>query len=176
MCIRDRSGLDSWHVHSGGYRPDHLALVRELYAVQRAREGRSAYYYGSADKTLDLGGCDSPQLWSLLDEAARLGLTLVHARPGLGEVRCHERGDLLIDVTRQGDEGSLVSAAIHVDGDDADGLEPLLFLGCSGHGVVCAEGAADHGPESRRLRLVRLARPAAPQLQRMVLNLSLIHI
>ena len=66
------SGLDSWHVQSGGYRPDHLALVRELYAVHRAREGRSAYYYGNADKTLDLGGCDSPQLWSLLD------LSLIH--------------------------------------------------------------------------------------------------
>ncbi|MGI9100535.1 MAG: DEAD/DEAH box helicase [Solirubrobacteraceae bacterium] len=162
------SGLESWHVQSGAYRPDHLALVRELYAVHRAREGRSVqYYYGSGDRTLDLGACDSPQLWSLLDEAARLGLTLVHARPGLGEVRCHERGELLIDVTRQGDAGSLVTAVVRVDGDD---VEPLMFLGSSGHGVVCAEGAADHGPENRRLRLVRLARPAAPKLQRMVLD------
>ncbi len=97
------SGLDSWHVQSGEYRADHLALVRELYAVHRAREGRAAYYYSSgADKTLDLGGCDSVQLWSLLEEAARLGLKLVHAQPGLGEVRCHQQGELLIDVTRQG--------------------------------------------------------------------------
>jgi len=56
------SGLDSWHVQSGEYRPDHLALVRELYAVHRAREGRAGYYsnYG-ADKALDLSGWDSPQ-------------------------------------------------------------------------------------------------------------------
>jgi hypothetical protein len=27
----------------------------------------------------DLSGCHSPQLWSLFDEAARLGMTLVHA-------------------------------------------------------------------------------------------------
>jgi superfamily II DNA or RNA helicase len=162
------NGLDSWHVQSGGYRPDHLALARELYAVHLAREGRSAqYYYRSGDTTLDLGACDSPQLWSLLDEAAGLGLTLVHARPGLGEICCHERGELLIDVTRKGDAGSLATAVIRVDGDD---VEPLMFLGVTGHGVVCAEGAADQGPESRRLRLVRLARPAAPQLQRMVLN------
>ena len=100
------SGLDSWHVQSGEYRPDHLALVRELYAVHRARDGRAAYYYGyGADKTLDLSDCDSPQLWSLLDEAARLGLKLVHARPGLGEVRCDQRGELLIDVTRAADDG-----------------------------------------------------------------------
>ncbi len=168
------SGLDSWHVQSGEYRPDHLALVRELYAVHRAREGRAGYYsnYG-ADKALDLSGWDSPQLWSLLDEAARLGLTLVHARPGLGELRHHQHGELLLDVTRQGDQGSLVTAVLRVDGVDAEGLEPVRFLGSSGHGVVCAERAdvaAGHGPESWRLRLVRLARPAAPRLRQMVLD------
>jgi superfamily II DNA or RNA helicase len=168
------SGLDSWHVQSGEYRPDHLALVREVYAVYRAREGRASYsYHYGGDRTLDLSGCDSPQLWSLLDEAARLGLTLVHACPGLGEVRRPQRGELLIDITRQGDRGSLVTAVIRVDGDDAGGLEPLLFLGSSGHGVVCVESAAPtagHGVESRRLRLVRLAKPAARQLRRMVLD------
>ncbi|MEA2221807.1 MAG: hypothetical protein QOH83_183 [Solirubrobacteraceae bacterium] len=170
------SGLDSWHVQSGGHRADHLALIRELYAIQRARDGRLAYYY-TGEKTLDLTGCDSPQLWSLLDEGSRLGLKLVHARPGLGDVRCHQRGELLIDVTRQGDQGSLVTAVLRVDGDggdgNRDGLEPLLFLGGSGHGVVCAERAeagADHGFEGRRLALVRLAKPAAPRLQQMVLD------
>ncbi len=70
---------------SGEYRPDHLALARELYAVHRAREGRAAYYYGyGADKTLDLSDCDSAQLWSLLDEAARLG---VEARPRASRTR-----------------------------------------------------------------------------------------
>jgi len=167
------SRLDSWHVQSGDHRTDHLALIRELYAIHRAREGRVAYHYHyGGEKTLDLGGCDSPQLWSLLDEASRLGLKLVHAHPGLGEVRCHLQGELLIDVTRQGDQGSLATAVLRVNGDVGDGLEPLLFLGASGHGVVCAERAdvsAGHGLESRRLALVRLAKPAAPQLQRMVL-------
>ena len=171
------SGLDSWHVQSGEYRADHLALVRELYAVHRAREGRAYYYSSGADKTLDLGGCDSVQLWSLLEEAARLGLKLVHAQPGLGEVRCHQQGELLIDVTREGDRGSLVSAVLQVDGEDADGLEPLLFMGSSGHGLVCAErddeetGAdAIHGPERRRMALVRLVRPAPAPLRRMILE------
>ncbi len=167
------SGLDSWHAQSGEYRADHLALVRELYAVHRAREGRVAYYSYGADKTFDLSGCDSVQLWSLLEEADRLGLKLVHARPGLGEVRCHGRGELLIDVTQQGDWGSTVSAVLQVDGENADGLEPLLFIGSSGHGVVCAERGGDessHEPERRRLRLVRLVRPAPASLQRMVLG------
>jgi superfamily II DNA or RNA helicase len=174
------SGLDSWRVQSGGYRPDHVALVRELYAVHRARAGGVAYHYHyGGERTLDLSGCDSAQLWSLLDEAARLGLTLVHARPGLGEVRRHQQGELFIDVTRQGNEGSLVTAVLRVDGDDAGCLEPLSFLGSSGHGVVCGERAeADDGDgfEGRRLRLVRLARPAAPLLQRMVLDRERIEI
>ncbi len=168
------SGLDSWHVKDGGYRPDHLALVRELYAVHCTREGRAYYSYGhGADKTLDLGGCDSVQLWSLLDEADRLGVKLIHALPGLGEVRRHQRGELLIDVTRGGDRGSLVGAVLRVDDEDGDGLEPLLFIGSSGHGVVCAErggGGSGHEPDSRRLRLVRLARPAPAALRRMVLG------
>ncbi|HEY5342904.1 MAG TPA: DEAD/DEAH box helicase [Solirubrobacteraceae bacterium] len=170
------SGLDSWHVKSGEYRPDHLALVRELYAIHRVREDRNParpYYYSSgADKALDLSDCDSMQLWSLLDEAERLGLKLLHALPGLGEVRRHQQGELLIDVTRQGDQGSLVSAVLQVDGEDAEDLEPLLFLGSSGHGVVCAErdDEATHESERRRLALVRLVKPAAAPLRRMVLS------
>ncbi len=167
------SGLDSWQVKNGEYRADHLALIRELYAIYRAREGRGYYYTYGADKTLDLSDCDSPQLWSVLDEAGRRGLALVHARPGLGEVRRHAQGELLIDVTREPDGGLLVSAAIRVDGEDTGDLEPLRFLGSSGHGIVCAEpGAVGEEDKlvSRRLRLVRLARPAPPQLRRMALD------
>jgi superfamily II DNA or RNA helicase len=168
------NGLDSWHVQSGEYRRDHLALIRELYAVYRAREERAYYSYSyGGDKALDLSGCDSAQLWSLLDEADRLGLTLVHARSGLGAVPRYRRGELVIDVTCQQEKASLVTAALRVDGGDADSLEPLLFLGSSGHGVVCTERAdvaSGDGPDSWRLRLVRLARPAAPQLRRMVLD------
>jgi len=167
------SGLDSWNVRDGDYRSDHLALVRELYAIHRAREGRSSYYTYGADKTLDLSDCDSAQLWSLLDEAARHGLRLIHAHPALGEVR-RERGELSIDVTRVGgDRGSRVSAVLQLDGEDASDLEPLLFLGASGHGLLCAErggGAAAHPPEHCRLTLVRLARPAPASLQRMLLD------
>jgi len=168
------SGLDSWQVQNGGYRPDHLALVRELYLVYRAREGRPLYYYGySGERTLELSCCESPQLWSLLDEAARLRLTLIHANPKLGEVRCDQDGEIVLNVTDHGEQGSLVAAVVRIDGEDAHELEPVLFLGSSGHGIVCAERAdiAPGGsPESWRLRLVRLARPAAPQLQRMVLD------
>jgi superfamily II DNA or RNA helicase len=170
-------GLDSWQVRDGGYRSDHLALVRELHAIHRAREQRVGYYgygYGdSGERTLDLSDCDSPRLWALLDEAARIELRLIHALPALGELPACEDGELLVDVGRDGERGSLVTAVLRPGDDDPAGLEPLLFLGASGHGVVCAEhdeGSDDPDLEQRRLRLVRLARPAPPQLQRMVLD------
>ena len=63
-------------------------------------------------------------------------------------------------------------ARLQVDGERADDLEPLLFLGSSGHGIVCVERRRRRGARcrARRLRLVRLARPAAAPLQRMLLE------
>lgn len=137
------------------YRADHLALVRELHALHRASQARPSWWYGfGADKTLDLADC-GPQLWTLLDEAARAGLVLLHARRELGELPPHTRGEVVLDVTR----ASEVRAVLRVD--DGDGWQPILFLGASGHGVVCTDGA--------RLRLVRLARPASPPLRQLVL-------
>ncbi len=169
-------GLDSWHVRDGEYRSDHLALVRELHAIHRAREQRPGYYYGysdGAERTLDLSDCDSPRLWALLDEAVRIELRLIHALPELGELPPYEGGELLVDVGRDGERGSLLTAVLRLGDGDPAGLEPLLFLGASGHGVVCAEceaGTDDPDLERRRLRLVRLPRPAPQQLQRMVLG------
>ncbi len=159
------SGLDSWSLRNGDYRQDHLALAEELLAVYRASRGRNAYLYSyGADRTLDLSDCGA-QLWLVLDEAARIGLTLVDARPGLGEIARYRHGELVLDVTRSGEE-TLVTPAIHIDGGAAD-LVPLLFLGSNGHGIVCADAGAR---ETGRLHLVRLERPAAPKLQNMVVD------
>ena len=175
-------GLDSWHVRDGEYRSDHLALARELYAVHRAAAGSSYRYPYNGDRAIDLSAFDSPQLWSLLDEAARIDLRLIHDLPAFGELPPYESGELLIDVSRDGQRGSVVTAALRLGGEqDTAGLEPLLFLGSSGHGVICAErgehGEAAEGPDRddpgltrRRLRLVRLARPAPRQLQQLLLD------
>jgi len=56
------NGLESWHVQSGEYRQDHLALARDLYVAHRARQGRAASYHYGADKTLDLSDFDAVQL------------------------------------------------------------------------------------------------------------------
>jgi superfamily II DNA or RNA helicase len=162
------SALD--YVRSAEHRPDHLALVRELHAVQRARRGGSSYYYQyGTDKTLDLSDCGA-QLWSLLDQAAPIALPLIHAGKGIGELAPYRRGEVVINVTRRAGAHSLVQALLRTDGDDADLFEPVLFLGADGHGVVCAD--QNVGPDFSRWRLllVRLARPAPPALQRMVLQ------
>ena len=178
------NGLDSWQVRDGDYRSDHLALARELHAIHCAREKRVGYYYGygdSSDRAIDLSAFDSPQLWSLLDEAARIDLRLIHTLPGLGELSPYERGELVLDVSRSGKRGSVATAVLRLGGEEDVGLEPLLFLGSGGHGVLCAEcgeGAETAGePDrddteltTRRLRLVRLARSAPPQLQRLLLD------
>ena len=163
------SGLE--YAYSGAHRPDHLALVRELHAAQRARQDRGSHYYWhyGADKTLDLSNC-GPQLWSLLDEAARVELPLVHAGKGMGELPPHRRGEIAIDVTRPDGAHAQMHALLRIDGDDSDGFEPVLFLGTDGHGIVCADTSAGPGPSRWRLLLVRLARPAASALQRMVLH------
>jgi superfamily II DNA or RNA helicase len=163
------SGLASWHVQNGEYRDDHLALVCELHAMQRASQARSAYYYGyGAEKTLDLSDCGA-QLWPLLDTAARLGVSLIHAEKGLGDVRADQRGEALVDVTRADTGGLVAQPRIRVDEYDD---EPLLFLGRDGHGAVCGE----HSGGGWRLRLVRLARPAPPSLQRLILDRERIEI
>jgi superfamily II DNA or RNA helicase len=169
-------GLDSWNVREGDYRSDHLALARELYAVYRAGERRGSNYYAYGDlgdRALDLSAFDSPQLWSLLDEAARIGMSLIHDAPQLGELGPCENGELLVDVRRNGKRGSVATAVLRLDDEDAAHLEPLLFPGAGGHGLVCAERGEDDesaDPAARRLRLVRLARPAPPRLQRLFLD------
>jgi superfamily II DNA or RNA helicase len=162
--------LDPYRFRSGELRADHLDLAREIYAVHGAR-ANARYHYG-AQKTLDLAACDSPQLWATLDDAQRLGVQLIHARADLGEVRRH-RGELVIDVSSTGDGGSLVRFGLRVVDAAVGNPIPLLFIGATGHGLVCGERAdmdAGEPIDRARLTLVRLARPAPPELQQMLLE------
>jgi superfamily II DNA or RNA helicase len=165
------NGLDSWQLRQEGFRDDHLDLVHELHAAHRARDDRSSYFgysrYGS-EKTIDLAAC-GPQLWPLLEEAGRVGLVLLDAHGGsLEEVPRPLAGEVLIDVTRAG-AGLEVRARFRIGGEDPVGMVPRLFLGSTGHGLVCTSVAAG-GVGDGGLRLVRLARPVTPQLRGMVLQ------
>ncbi|MFZ0089439.1 MAG: DEAD/DEAH box helicase, partial [Solirubrobacteraceae bacterium] len=162
-----------WQVRDGAYRNDHVTLIRELHALHQLSDSHRPYMYDyRGDRSIDLSACDSPQLWPLLEKAACLGLPLVHAHAPLGEVRAHLNGELVFDVVRQAGEDFAVRVVARVDEVPAEGLVPMRFIGREGHGMVWAARAdveAGGDPRHWRLRLMRLARPTPPQLERMLL-------
>jgi len=148
-----------------GYHDDHLRLLQELYAAYRVSSSNSTGYYSYSyggytygdGKTISLLRFDSPQLWPLLDEARRVGVRLVEARP-LREVPPYAAAQLYLDVMVD-EAGDLTVAPVL--GVDGAAVRPVAFIGSSGHGVVYADGG---------LRLAQLDRPAPEALQRMALG------
>ena len=165
------SKLDSPY-NFGDCRASHLRLLQELHALYRSRTGPSGYYSYREDKTIDLAAFESRQLWSILDEAAAIGLQTVHARKGLGAIERYGRGELCLDVTAGEVPGSLVIAPVlRIDGNDVAAV-PVRFIGAEGHGVVYVSGAQARGKDAAdwRIWLAKLARSVPPQLQRMALG------
>ena len=78
--------------------PAHVRVLRELYALHSAGSGPSRYHYGGSDRTIDLAGVGRG-LWSVLDEAADVGLQVVHARKRFGTVDRYSSAELCLDVT-----------------------------------------------------------------------------
>ncbi|HUH71830.1 MAG TPA: DEAD/DEAH box helicase [Mycobacterium sp.] len=151
-------------LHYSSYPDAQVRLLEELYATYRASSSNSTGYYpypyGSSTygdvKTISLLRFESPQLWPLLDEARRVGVQLVQARPQQ-DVPSYATAQLCLDV-RVDEMGDLaVEPVLRVDGATA---RPVAFVGSSGHGVVCADGG---------LRLARLDKPVPEALQRMTL-------
>ncbi|MEY2471570.1 MAG: hypothetical protein QOK28_899 [Actinomycetota bacterium] len=169
--------LDEWMVAREHVRADHAALARELFALHSARAksasryGHSRYSSYGAEKTIDLTHC-GPELWTVLDEAAMLGLVLLHAKGRHGELARPVDGRVVLDVTGVAGGGLRVTPKLELP-DDA-GLQPAAFLGRTGHGLVCAEYV--EGNQHPRLRLVRLATPASVELQRMVLRHQIVDV
>ncbi len=163
--------LSSAHYYFADYLASHVQLLQELYALYRSRENH--YGYSSEMKSIDLSSFDSPKLWTALDEAAAIGLRLVHGKKRLGEVNPYGSAQLLMDVTGDQPAGPLVvSPVVQVDGKPVDAA-PVEFIGADGHGVVYIDRAeirrtTDH--RDWRLNLAKLAEPVPQQLQRMAVD------
>jgi hypothetical protein len=117
----------------------HVQLLRELYALHNSRSSVTSYYSTRGDKTIDLATFDSRRLWPLLDEAAEIGLQLVHARKRWGPVQRPGRAELCLDVRTGAEPGSLVVAPVlQLDDhcEDRGDAVPVLFIGRQGHGIV----------------------------------------
>jgi superfamily II DNA or RNA helicase len=167
--------LDSPY-YFGDYRASHVRLLRELYALHRSHTGAPSYYTAREDKSIDLVMVSGRRLWSWLDEAAEVGLALVHAHKRLGVVQRYDHATLCLDVTAGDSPGSLVIAPVlqleGVDGPGGDAL-PVLFIGADGHGVVHVSRTvtrSEPNPAEWRFRLAKLADPAPPPLRRMALE------
>src|SRR5215469_158480 len=119
-----------------------VRLLHELYALYRASAtAKSSYYgygyaYGGDQRYLELSGCESRQLWPVLEQAHSAGLPLVYPRrqglvppPGTAELRL----DVTSDVT---DEGTSLLIAPVIKTSSGDDAVPLRFIGTEGHGVV----------------------------------------
>ncbi|MGI9003763.1 MAG: SNF2-related protein [Pseudonocardia sp.] len=159
-------------------RASHVRLLQELYSLYRSRTDQSGYYSYREDKTIDLAAFESRQLWPILDEAATIGLQLVHARKRLGAVEKYGQGELCLDVTAGEAPDSLVIAPVlRVDGNDVAAV-PVRFIGTEGHGVAYVSGAHARGEDVAdwHIRLARLATPVSPQLQRMALGSQRLHV
>ncbi len=150
---------------TGEYQPEHVQLLCEWHALHRTRTHTSGYWATGDDRTIDLGH-SGERLWSLLDDAARVGVQVVHARKALGPLPPHTAAELRLDVTGA-DGGLSIAPVLHVEGID-EPRRPLVFLGSEGHGVVHV-GEVVGEPELWPIRLARLVPPAGPALQEMAL-------
>jgi superfamily II DNA or RNA helicase len=147
-------GSLSWNKLAGyehHYRPDHVRLLLELYALHRSK----AYYYNgySDERLIELSAFRSARLWPLLDEAAAVGVELVQAgsrRP----VPAYGEAEFCFDITA-GEGGVLnVTPVVRVDGT---AREVVTFIGT--HGVLCGDW-----------RLARLRQPVPEHLQQQALS------
>ncbi len=153
------------------YLPAHVRLLRELYALYRSHGDH--FGYSSEVRSIDLSSFDSPRLWSVLDEAAAIGLRLVHGRKRLGAVAPYGSAEIVLDATRERPAAPLVvTPRLRVEGTFVDAA-PAQFIGADGHGVVYVDRAeirrsADHG--DWHLGLARLTAPVPTRLQRMAVD------
>ncbi|MDN5858709.1 MAG: DEAD/DEAH box helicase [Pseudonocardia sp.] len=162
------------HYYLGEYDEAQVRLLREFYALYRSGAGSPDHFYVvREDKSIDLAEVGG-RLWPLLDEAAQLGLPIVHARKALGAVEKYGRAELTLDVTAGEAPGSLVVAPVlRLTGPDGPGeqVHPVRFLGAAGHGVVhVAPAQRDHDPATWAFGLARLAAPAPVALRRMAIE------
>ncbi|MDP1795142.1 MAG: hypothetical protein Q8K63_13485, partial [Acidimicrobiales bacterium] len=171
------TSLDEWSIRREHIRADHAALARELFTMHSAR-ARSAASYGytrynsySAEKLIDLTQC-GPELWDTLDEAADLGMVLLHGKGRHGEFARPVDGRVVLDVTAAPGGGLRVTPVLDLGFEHE--LKAATFIGRSGHGLVCAEPVEDN--QHPRLRLIRLQPTAGPELQRMMLSRQVVDV
>ncbi|MBX4167619.1 DEAD/DEAH box helicase [Rhodococcus sp. DMU2021] len=159
------SGNISWQnlAYTYDVNKQHQQLLLEFAALVQAS---TRSYYSSASSTVDLSAV-SPRLWSLLDDARRLGIELRYAKKKHGAVPPPGAAEVHVDVADVGD-GLTVTPALHIS-DDSTGAA-VAFIGAPAHGVVyLPSGDHDGGaPADLPFRLAQLRNPVAAGMQRLL--------
>ncbi len=159
------SGNISWQnlAYTYDVNKQHQQLLLEFAALVHAS---TRSYYSSASTTLDLSAV-SPRLWSLLDDARRLGIELRYAKKKHGAVPPPGAAEVHVDVADVGD-GLTVTPALHIS-DDSTGAA-VAFIGAPAHGVVyLLSGDHDGGaPADLPFRLAQLRNPVAVGMQQLL--------
>ncbi len=163
-----RTGV-SWgdlrHADEHGYDAAHADVLGEIDAAHRAAS-RQMYFGGESHLPL---GAFGPSLWSLLHRAVAAGVELVPGQD-IAEVRLAESPAMLeVDLNADSDGARVrVRARLGPEWYDATDLD---VLGERGHGVALwsRPGPDPDAAETRPVvTLAALARPAGPQLRRLL--------
>ena len=156
--------------------PRHLRLLRELYALHTSAPERRATTTRPGRPRRSTSPHSTARLWPLLDEAAEIGLQLVHAaQTARGRSSRYSRRELCLDVTagpiRRADHRAGAADRRRGEADHRHDPGPVHRRpGPRRRARVPDAAAARTDPADWRLRLARLATPAPPPLQRMVLE------
>ena len=165
------SGDVSWSAlpslaHSG-YRREHIESLRMVLALVQAStaNGYPSYHYGSygAVKDIDLSRLNTANLWPVLTDARRAGVSLVQAGTGR-EVALGSSAHVRLDVTAGAPGVLTVHPVLEVDGTPATAA---AFIGSPAHGVVYPDGG---------LGLAPLDNALSAELQRLVLSGQVLEI
>ncbi len=159
--VRSGIGWDDLDFVNRSYVSEH----RELLLQFRAAAGASARYALPRSAWLSLRTVSSG-FWSLLDQAAALGLTVLTAKPLLGPIRFAKSATVGLDLRAVRGGGLEIGPRVELGEDEL--AEPGLgVLGDPAHGLFWTRPGEDGNEE---LHVARLEPMIAPELQRLIVE------
>jgi superfamily II DNA or RNA helicase len=157
--IRTGIGWEDLDYASRSYLPTHVDLLLQF----RAAAGASARYMFPRTPWLSVSSVTSVW-WSLLEQAAESGLTLLVAGSTSGPQLCETKASVVLNV-RRSDEGALiVSPAVLQEGHELQ-LPRIGLLGDPAHGLFHWEPGLNPTPT---LSLLQLTQPLTRELRQLL--------
>ncbi|MFC9552701.1 SNF2-related protein [Rhodococcus sp. NPDC056960] len=136
---------------------EQIRVLHEIHLLA----GGGLNYRRQNHTDLDLGVFPSRQLWPLLDEAARVGVELIHTSKRLGALAPAGSAEICLDATHDDTLDALVvRPVVRVDGEPVHAAT-VGFIGLRAHGLFYVDA-------DERIHLARLGAPVPAPLQDLV--------